>query len=105
MIKSLNESNFDNTILSNDLVLVDFSADWCGPCRVFQPILENVAESYEGKALVSKVNVDTSPELTQQYGVRSIPALFYFHKGELIEKTTGIQSKSKIAKSIDKLLA
>ena len=78
MIQNLSKTNFEQTIKDNEVVLVDFFADWCGPCKALHPALAELATEYEGKAVISKINVDTSPELAQQFSVRSIPALFYF---------------------------
>ncbi len=105
MIQQLNNSNFETTIKNNDVVLVDFYADWCGPCKALHPTLESVATEFDGKAVVSKINVDSNPELSQQFGVRSIPALFYFQNGELVGKQNGLQSKASISQNINQLLA
>lgn len=105
MIQQLNNSNFEATIQNNDVVLVDFYADWCGPCKALHPTLESIATEFDGKAVVSKINVDSNPELSQQFGVRSIPALFYFQNGELVGKQNGLQSKVSISQNISQLLA
>ncbi|MFT5714706.1 MAG: thioredoxin 1 [Flavobacterium sp.] len=96
MIKHLDKSNFDTTINTNDVVLVDFFADWCGPCKALHPALEELAKDFEGKAVISKINVDKNPELAAQFKVRSIPALFYFKNGEIISTQNGVQSKSEM---------
>ncbi len=105
MIQQLDNSNFEATIQNNDVVLVDFYADWCGPCKALHPTLESIATEFDGKAVVSKINVDSNPELSQQFGVRSIPALFYFQNGELVGKQNGLQSKTSISQNIHQLLA
>lgn len=97
MIQQLDESSFDTTISTNDVVLVDFFADWCGPCKALQPTLEELAKDFEGAAVISKINVDKSPELAAQFKVRSIPALFYFKNGEVVGSQNGVQSKSVMA--------
>ncbi|MFB0911003.1 MAG: thioredoxin, partial [Flavobacterium sp.] len=94
MIQHLDKSNFDTTINTNDVVLVDFFADWCGPCKALHPALEELAKDFDGVAVISKINVDQSPELAAQFKVRSIPALFYFKNGEIVETQNGVQSKS-----------
>ena len=104
MTQILNNQNFDTTIKNNEVVLVDFYADWCGPCQALAPTLENLSNQYDGKAVVAKVNVDKTPELSQQFGVRSIPALFYFKNGELVGKQVGLQSQAAISEKISKLL-
>ncbi len=105
MIKQLNNSNFKTTLENNEVVLVDFYADWCGPCKALHPTLESLASEFDGKAVVSKVNVDNNPELSQQFNVRSIPALFYFQNGKLVTKQAGLQSKSSISETINGLLS
>ena len=104
MIQQLNNNNFQPTINSNDVVLVDFYADWCGPCKALHPTLENVAEDFDGKAVISKINVDSNPELSAQFGVRSIPALFYFQNGKLVDRQSGMQSKANIESKLNNLL-
>ena len=105
MIQQLNNSNFQSTINNNDVVLVDFFADWCGPCQALHPTLESLATDFEGKAVISKINVDKNPELSREFGVRSIPALFYFQNGKLVGQQNGLQSKSAISKNISNLLS
>lgn len=105
MLHQLDQTNFTDTLDNNEVVLVDFYADWCGPCKALHPVLENVATAFAGKATIAKVNVDHNPELSQQFGVRSIPALFYFKKGEIASKQVGLQSATAIATQLDGLLA
>jgi thioredoxin 1 len=104
MIQQLNKLNFQETISSNDVVLVDFYADWCGPCQALHPTLEVLDKEFEGKAIITKINVDKNPELSQQFDVRSIPALFYFKNGEIVGKQNGLQPKNVISENIHKLL-
>lgn len=104
MLQYLDQTNFDQTVKDSEVVLVDFYADWCGPCKMLHPTLEQLSEKFEGKATIAKVNVDQSPELSQQFGVRSIPALFYFKKGELANKQVGVQTQTAIANSLTALL-
>ncbi len=104
MIKHLDKSNFDTTINTNDVVLVDFFADWCGPCKALHPALEELAKDFEGKAVISKINVDKDPELAAQFKVRSIPALFYFKNGEIVETQNGLQSKSVMTNNLKSIL-
>ncbi len=105
MLQQINKDNFETTVRENDVVLVDFYADWCGPCKALHPSLVSLAEKFEGKAKIVKVNVDQNQELSTQFGVRSIPALFYFKNGELVGKEMGLQSQTKIASNLDQLLA
>ena len=104
MVQQLNNSNFTDTINSNDVVLVDFYADWCGPCQALKPTLNALAEDFEGKAVISKINVDHNPDLSAQFGVRSIPALFYFKNGALVGKQLGVQSKKVLSDNLESLL-
>lgn len=94
MIQHLDKTNFDSTINNNDVVLVDFFADWCGPCKALHPALEELANDFDGRVVISKINVDKNPELAAQFKVRSIPALFYFKNGEIVGTQNGVQSKS-----------
>ena len=105
MLQQINKDNFDSTIKENDVVLVDFYADWCGPCQSLIPRLESLAGTYEGKAKIVKVNVDQNRELSELFGVRSIPALFYFKNGELAGKQQGLQPQTAISQNLDKLIA
>lgn len=105
MLKQINQDQFKNTLEENNVVLVDFYADWCGPCKALHPTLEKLSTDYEGKAAVVKVNVDQNPELSSSLGVRSIPALFYFKNGELVSQQVGMQSLGALSKNLDELVA
>ena len=105
MLQQINKENFQSTINENDIVLVDFYADWCGPCQALVPQLEIISKEFEGKAKIVKVNVDQNQELSIKFGVRSIPALFYFKNGDLVGKQQGLQSKSAITQNLDQLIA
>lgn len=104
MIQHLDKTNFDQTIADNQVVLVDFFADWCGPCKALHPALEELSNEFEGKAVISKINVDTNPELAAQFKVRSIPALFYFKNGEIVGTQNGLHSKSVLASHLNNIL-
>ena len=104
MIQHLDNTNFQNTIDNNGVVLVDFYADWCGPCQTLHPTLEQLASDYDGKAVISKINIDSNPELAAKFKVRSIPALFYFKDGELAEKQNGLQSIQVLQQNLNGLL-
>ncbi len=96
------DSSFEQVVLqSNRPVLVDFWAEWCGPCRVLAPTVEAVAEQYAGDARVVKLNVDDSPAITQRYGVQGIPTLILFKDGEEKERIIGVVSKEAISRTID----
>ncbi|NLO74532.1 MAG: thioredoxin [candidate division WS1 bacterium] len=99
------DQTFDQEVLQAGVpVLVDFWAPWCGPCRMAAPIVHEVAEKYEGKAKVVKVNVDECPETASKYGIRSIPSLFLFKGGQLVDQAIGVQSAAQIAAMIDATL-
>lgn len=93
-----------NTVIKEGVSLVDFYADWCGPCKMLAPFVEEIAEEYDGKVKVCKVNVDDVDALAYKYNVRSIPTLMYFKDGKLKEVSVGFQNKSDIVKNIEKQL-
>lgn len=97
----LNNNNFDETI-KNGVVLVDFWATWCGPCKMLAPNVEEIAKEFEGRAVVGKVDVDENPDLAERFGIMSIPALFVFVNGEVKEKLIGYRLKMQIAEVLDK---
>ena len=97
----LNNNNFDETI-KNGVVLVDFWATWCGPCKMLAPNVEEIAKEYEGRAVVGTVDVDENPDLAERFGIMSIPALFVFVNGEVKEKLIGYRLKMQIAEVLDK---
>lgn len=91
------KNNFEAEVLKSDVpVLVDFWATWCGPCRMLSPVLTEIAEQYEGKLKVAKVNVDEEPELAMKFKVASIPMLLYFKNGEIFNKSIGFAPKDEI---------
>jgi len=99
------DGNFEAEVLkSENLVLVDFWAPWCGPCRLVGPILEEIADENDGKVKVVKVNVDENPALAQKYGIRGIPTMMFFKGGDAVETTVGAAMKEHIQEKVDSLL-
>ena len=94
---TLTKENFDSVISSVDMpVLVDFWAPWCGPCRMLAPTVKKIAEKYEGKVIVGKVNVDDDPELARRYGIMYIPTLIVFRNGESVKESNGHKREDEI---------
>lgn len=104
MITKVTNDNFKEIINSNDVVLVDFFADWCGPCKALHPILDSVSNKFEGSAIVAKINVDENRALAEEFSVRSIPALFYFKNGKVVHKEIGLQSEGSLSTNLKNLI-
>ena len=96
----LNETNFEAAIGGQVPVLVDFWAEWCGPCRMIAPVVEELAAEYEGRAVVAKVNVDEAPELAARYGISAIPTFILFKEGKALRTVRGAPSKAVLARSL-----
>ena len=102
----LDSQNFENEVLQSETpVLVDFWAQWCGPCKMLSPILDELASEYEGKVKIGKVDVDKNQELSAQYSVLSIPTLLIFKDGKVQEQHVGLKGKPELKKSLDAALA
>ena len=100
----INETNFESEVLKSATpVLVDFWAEWCGPCKMLAPVLDEIAGEQAGRAKVAKVNVDTNPGLAARFGIQSIPTLLYFAGGEVRDKTIGVMGKRVIASKLEQL--
>ena len=105
LIINATDANFDAEVLGKDeVVLVDFWATWCGPCRAIAPTLEVLADEYQGRAKIVKVDVDANPETASRFGIRSIPTLFVFKNGEKVDMVVGGQPKAALAQLLDKHL-
>lgn len=104
--QDVSDNEWDAEVLSNDTpVLVDFWAPWCGPCKMVAPVVEELAEEYDGKVKFVKLNTDDNIETASKYGIRSIPTLMVFKGGEAVEQVVGFRPKSELKKSLDKALA
>ncbi len=98
---TLTESNWNEEVISSDKpVLVDFWAPWCGPCRIIAPIIEELAEEFEGKLKVGKLNTDENPNIAMQYGIRAIPTVILFKNGEVVDTRIGVQPKDALKQMV-----
>lgn len=95
MALQITDSNFETEVIKSDkVVVVDFWAEWCGPCRAVAPIIEQLAQEYTGKAVIGKVDVDNNPQVSSQYGIRSIPTILFIKNGQVVDKQVGLAPKS-----------
>ena len=106
MAHEFTDANFKTEVLDSEkLSVIDFWAEWCGPCRMIGPHIEEMAKEYDGKALIAKVNVDSNPEISMKYNVRSIPTVLYLKNGEIVDKQVGATSKKVLSDKLDAILA
>ena len=106
MALEITDATFQDVVLNSDKpVMVDFWAAWCGPCRMVGPIIEQLSEEYDGKAVVGKVDVDTNQEYAAKYGVRNIPTVLVFQNGEVVGRQVGVAPKNAYSEALDSLLA
>lgn len=104
-IKSLNDSNFDTEVAGGGAVMVDFYADWCAPCQILSPKVEELAAEYNGQATVGKFDVDRSPSVPMRFGIRGIPTVLFFKDGKLVDRVVGLVPKEELSGRLNSLLA
>jgi len=106
MALEITDANFDEVVLKSEIpVMVDFWAEWCGPCRMLGPIIEELSNDYKGKVVVGKLDVDSNQEFAAKFGVRNIPTVLTFKNGELVNRQVGVSAKNVYADNLDSLLS
>ena len=105
MAKEFTDGNFQTEVLDSEkLSMIDFWAEWCGPCRAIGPVVEELSKEFEGRVNVGKVNVDHNPQLSMNYGITSIPAILFIKNGQVVDKLVGAQPKHSFVKKIESLI-
>lgn len=105
MALAINDSNFEEVVLKSDKpVVLDFWAEWCGPCRMVAPIIDQMAEEYKDKAVIGKVDVDSNPAIAQQFSVMNIPTVLFLKGGNVVEKVVGAVPKKKLVETLEKVI-
>lgn len=105
MAIEITDANFEEIVLKSDKpVVVDFWAEWCGPCRLIGPVIEEMSSEYEGKAVIGKVNVDNNPGVSAKFGIRNIPTILFVKGGEIADKSVGAVPKAQLTSKLDALL-
>jgi thioredoxin 1 len=106
MAMQLTDSNFKTSVLdSNKVAIIDFWAEWCGPCKAIGPIIDELSKEYEGKAVVGKVDVDNNPETAMKYGIRNIPTILFIKNGQVVDKQVGAVPKAHLVAMLNKHLS
>lgn len=106
MALELTDSNFKTTVLdSNKVAVVDFWAEWCGPCKAIAPVIEEISKEFDGKAIVGKVDVDNNPETAMKYGIRNIPTILFIKNGQVVDKQVGAVPKANLVAMLNKHLS
>ncbi|GHU63081.1 thioredoxin [Bacteroidia bacterium] len=104
MALQITDENFKELLAAGKPVVVDFWAEWCGPCRMIGPAVEELAKEYEGQAIIGKINIDENSEVTDEFGIRSIPTILYFKDGQLVDKVVGATSKTNLETKLKAIL-
>jgi thioredoxin 1 len=105
MALEITDENFQDLVMKSDKpVMIDFWAEWCGPCRMVGPVVEEISKEYDGKAVVGKVDVDKNPQLSVQFGVRNIPTIIFVKNGEVVDKSDGAVPKTQLTSKLDAIL-
>jgi thioredoxin 1 len=105
MTIDVTDSSFDELVIQSDKpVIVDFWAEWCGPCRMVGPIVKEISEDYTGKAIVAKVDVDSNPQISAKFGIRNIPTILFFKGGQIVDKQVGAVAKSVLTSKLEAIL-
>ena len=105
MALAITDGNFEEIVLKSDQpVIIDLWAEWCGPCRMLGPIVEEIATEFEGRAVVGKLDVDNNPAITSRYGIRNIPTILFFKNGEIVDKQVGAVPKNVLITKLEALL-
>lgn len=104
MALQITDSNFEEYLNAGKLMVLDFWAEWCGPCRMVAPIIDELAQEYEGRVTIGKMDVDNNDDVVGQFGIRNIPTVLFFKNGEVVDKIVGATSKDKFVQKIEALL-